>query len=263
VIEPVKRDRSRRPIRGPFVCRQCSAEYWTRQKSGEGEKYCSRACAFKRPELRVRLSPIRDAKKVASDLARKKREAASSLKAAAAVVPCKVCGNRFTRSLAVGYKYCGPDCADAGYAATRKKARSNSVAIHGRLSKHIQRARRYGVAYEAIDPAAIFDRDGWRCKRCGVDTPATLRGTLSAEAPELDHVVPISRGGGHLVTNVQCLCRRCNIEKADTMPPEADGAVTHPDAAVADVHRTALVRGDGAMGDSMVMRSSMGNLNRL
>lgn len=38
-------------------------------------------------------------------------------------------------------------------------------------------------------------------------------GSLSERAPELDHVVPLSRGGGHVYGNVQLLCRMCNGAK--------------------------------------------------
>ena len=41
------------------------------------------------------------------------------------------------------------------------------------------------------------------------------RGTRYSNAPELDHRVPISKGGTHLYTNVQCACRDCNGKKSN------------------------------------------------
>lgn len=61
----------------------------------------------------------------------------------------------------------------------------------------------------------IFVRDGWRCKHCNCNTPAKLRGTTRPNAPEIDHIVPLSRGGKHERRNVQLLCKACNSEKSN------------------------------------------------
>lgn len=66
---------------------------------------------------------------------------------------------------------------------------------------------------DMIDPMDIFDRDGWRCRICGRDTPASLRGKFVDDAPELDHLFPVTRGGPHKEWNVQCACRKCNNKK--------------------------------------------------
>ena len=34
-------------------------------------------------------------------------------------------------------------------------------------------------------------------------------------SPELDHIIPLSKGGAHTPENTQCVCRQCNSEKAD------------------------------------------------
>lgn len=49
---------------------------------------------------------------------------------------------------------------------------------------------------------AIFRRDGERCKRCG-----------SRHNLEIDHIVPISKGGKSTYDNLQTLCHSCNMEK--------------------------------------------------
>ena len=49
---------------------------------------------------------------------------------------------------------------------------------------------------------AIFRRDGNRCKRCG-----------SHRNLEIDHIVPVSKGGKSVYSNLQTLCHRCNVEK--------------------------------------------------
>lgn len=75
-----------------------------------------------------------------------------------------------------------------------------------------KRARFYGVAYEPIDRAKVYERDGWTCGICGdrVERDAKAPHPL---APSLDHVVPISRGGDHVYGNVQCAHFMCNSRK--------------------------------------------------
>jgi 5-methylcytosine-specific restriction endonuclease McrA len=63
----------------------------------------------------------------------------------------------------------------------------------------------------------VFERDGWRCQMCGEHTPRRSMGSCEPCAPELDHRVPISKGGGHLWANVQCLCRACNGRKGASL----------------------------------------------
>ena len=48
----------------------------------------------------------------------------------------------------------------------------------------------------------VYNRDGNRCVHCG-----------SRENLEVDHIIPISKGGKTVVSNLQTLCHRCNVEK--------------------------------------------------
>ena len=71
------------------------------------------------------------------------------------------------------------------------------------------------VEKESVDPFKVFDRDGWVCQMCGVPTPRELRATWEDNAPELDHIIPLSKGGPHTYKNTQCSCRKCNQRKSD------------------------------------------------
>ena len=56
---------------------------------------------------------------------------------------------------------------------------------------------------------SIYERDGYRCCKCGfTDRYANL---------EIDHIIPISKGGKSTYDNLQTLCHKCNVEKGDSI----------------------------------------------
>ena len=54
----------------------------------------------------------------------------------------------------------------------------------------------------------VFQRDGYRCVECGATSKET---TL-----EIDHIIPVSRGGTNDIDNLQTLCKECNRAKSNT-----------------------------------------------
>lgn len=50
----------------------------------------------------------------------------------------------------------------------------------------------------------IFKRDNFTCQKCG-----------SQEFLELDHIIPVSKGGEDKEKNYQTFCQKCNREKKD------------------------------------------------
>lgn len=56
----------------------------------------------------------------------------------------------------------------------------------------------------------IFERDGEVCRYCA-DTSGPF---------ELDHVIPVSRGGRNKIDNLVVACRTCNRRKSDRTPDE-------------------------------------------
>lgn len=51
---------------------------------------------------------------------------------------------------------------------------------------------------------AVWRRDQGRCARCG-----------NRENLEYDHIVPVSKGGGNTVRNIELLCQDCNRSKGN------------------------------------------------
>lgn len=118
---------------------------------------------------------------------------------------CKGCGKSFATEYTGGKMagFCGDEC------------RSQAVARHKRVQRLKRKASVRAAKVESVDPIRVFDRDRWRCCLCGVKTPKARRGTYADNAPELDHIVPLSKGGEHSYRNTQCACRRCNGAKSD------------------------------------------------
>jgi 5-methylcytosine-specific restriction endonuclease McrA len=130
---------------------------------------------------------------------------------------CRHCGVAFSPLYPYGrgMHYCGMACRDAGAEIAKRAAKRNTRRKYGNKWRSI--ARYYGVFYEPVNVMRVFDRDGWRCQICGIDTPAKLRGTYKPNAPELDHRIPISKNGPHSYNNTQCACRKCNGAKSNKM----------------------------------------------
>ncbi len=84
---------------------------------------------------------------------------------------------------------------------------------------HRRRARKQGSQIEHFNAKDIFNRDGWTCQGCHLPVRQDRRAGLP-DSPELDHIVPLSRGGGHIRTNVQLLCRKCNGTKHAKIPAD-------------------------------------------
>lgn len=54
--------------------------------------------------------------------------------------------------------------------------------------------------------AFVWERDAGRCVQCG-----------SEDDLQFDHVIPVAKGGGNAVDNIQILCGDCNRQKSDSI----------------------------------------------
>jgi 5-methylcytosine-specific restriction endonuclease McrA len=77
----------------------------------------------------------------------------------------------------------------------------------------MRRARKLGLPRENLKPLKVFEAAKWQCHLCGIKTLAELRGSQDPRAPELDHIMPLTQGGGHTWDNVALACRACNMSK--------------------------------------------------
>ena len=144
---------------------------------------------------------------------------------------CKWCGSEFTvRDLAkekgldpvflIGTppEYCSDKC---------RKARERKV--YGKTGNHRKRAAKYGCKYESgISLHRLIKRDGLRCAICGDMCDINDRSYGNGNGPlypSIDHIVPISKGGGHTWNNVQIAHIICNILKRDKIDEKYGNAL--------------------------------------
>lgn len=81
----------------------------------------------------------------------------------------------------------------------------------------IRRARLAGVETDpGVTVLALRKRDGDNCCYCGIEMTFQRGKRGEGIAPNratLEHILPITRGGGHTFANTALACHRCNVTK--------------------------------------------------
>ena len=104
-----------------------------------------------------------------------------------------------------------------------------------RLRKFVHVPRRFR---RQVTNTFLFARDGYRCQYCG-RASYELR---PRESLTRDHVVPISRGGLNVWTNVVTACSSCNTKKANHLTVECGMHLLHAPVEPHFVHLSWAVR---------------------
>ena len=138
---------------------------------------------------------------------------------------CKICGASYTVRDYVescGLKYardagvCSKECARK----SKRDAEHQSRKRRGVQDNHRHRARKYGCEYDSsISLKRLIDRDGLRCAICGKmcdPNDHSWSKYFGPKYPSIDHIIPMSKGGGHTWDNVQVAHIICNSEKGDS-----------------------------------------------
>lgn len=167
------------------------------RRAGNQEKLEARVQARNERAIAKAISKaVKGAKKIGRECAKRMK---ALLKTSDRL--CKTCGGAFKPANG-RVKYCSHACV----------RRSPSRRAEKQQRKAMKRGANGGEAFLDIE---VLERDKWTCQLCGIKTPKSKRGTYAPNAPELDHIVPISKGGLHTRINTQCACRQCNSLKAD------------------------------------------------
>lgn len=73
------------------------------------------------------------------------------------------------------------------------------------LSQKIEKTSKRESIQEAVR-IAVWRRDEGKCTKCG-----------SRKNLEYDHIIPVSKGGGNTIRNIELLCEECNRKKRDNI----------------------------------------------
>ncbi|MFE3983092.1 HNH endonuclease [Nocardia tengchongensis] len=88
----------------------------------------------------------------------------------------------------------------------------------------LERAKKWGVPAELVFAREVFERDNWICYLCRAEIPANVRGSRVPGSkhqpfgPVVDHVIPLSAGGPHTLSNVKTAHWTCNAQKHTRTP---------------------------------------------
>ena len=66
-------------------------------------------------------------------------------------------------------------------------------------------------------------RDNYTCQICGKFMPDGV-------GLQIDHIVPVAKGGKTIPSNLQVLCSKCNASKRDKIVPPSKVKITHAES---------------------------------
>ncbi len=228
------------------ACNRCGAEYERRRDNYGG--FCSQTCsAYANGDVRrwqaLRRAMCRPPYLVPRfDMRLQRGSLRRSFNRIGRKAECEWCGKVYKGKLSLA-RYCSDvcsytaadkrrnwkprmcECRECGASFTPEYGDHRRAFCSGRCSgrwanrnrrseSHRARARRAGVDYEPIRSKLVFERDGWMCGICGGKIWKHTKAPHPKSA-SLDHIMPISLGGGHVHTNVQAAHFWCNSKKGN------------------------------------------------
>lgn len=94
----------------------------------------------------------------------------------------------------------------------RKWQVKNKGKFRAYTAKRRTKERENGGYHDEADIVDHLLMQGWLCASCKCD--------LKMSGYEVDHIIPVSKGGSSWPDNIQCLCRSCNRSKGNKMPED-------------------------------------------
>lgn len=81
-------------------------------------------------------------------------------------------------------------------------------------SRTKRRSYKHKVHFTPFERKEILDRDKWTCQNCGIKVHDRSAGNWNTpDKAHIDHIIPISKSGNSEPSNLQTLCRTCNLKK--------------------------------------------------
>lgn len=128
-------------------------------------------------------------------------------------------GDNFTRDVAEGVF--GSLSEDMWQFVKSKYKQQGDKHRHTRLCRRLSSAKHRKAWWGAVSATddgtikpqsviSLLKKQDYQCGTCQCYLVAVAH-------KQLDHIIPVSKGGKHTITNVQWLCRSCNIGKGDKL----------------------------------------------
>ena len=92
-----------------------------------------------------------------------------------------------------------------------------------RSNYHKRRALKLELPADNIRPLDVYERDEWTCGLCNEAVPRDAK-YPDPLSPSLDHILPLSKGGHHVMENVQLAHLDCNVRKGNRVEADAMSA---------------------------------------
>lgn len=199
--------KSRRRRRTSTPCEWCGHDFHCVKA---GQRYCSNQCAAHGRGPKVSAVPWFDCPTCATPFIRRRNQQYCS-------VECRRPGSAY---LTIAGEPFGAECCTCGavYQTIRSQGRYQCEQCRAaarrqqrRRAKRRRRALLRSARSATYRDQDIFERDGWVCQLCGRRLGS--RPVPDNQAPTIDHIVPLSRGGADESSNVQAAHFLCNSRK--------------------------------------------------
>lgn len=99
----------------------------------------------------------------------------------------------------------------------KKYRAENRILFQEKEARRVARKRNAFV--EDVCRETILKKQENKCNLCGIEFDIN-KPKSHEHYPNLDHIVPLSKGGFHGMENAQYLCRGCNLSKSDSISDE-------------------------------------------
>lgn len=169
------------------ICACCGQPFETHYPN---KKYCSKACCY------------------AANLKQKRDQWAA--KYIPRTHTCKECGVEFTTECGNKHSvFCSPHCA-----VVNERRREHSTERHKQAKRSSKRMRKklLRCSLGAVSYESLYERDTGICRICGLPVHSE-KGVDDYWDGTIDHIVPLSKGGEHSMSNCQLAHRVCNSLK--------------------------------------------------